>query len=319
MDACMQGAFRVPSDKVHDLGRIIEQIRTYVETDYFFGIGIGIKESHDALKQAWQSQQPYAFYDEAAGADDTEDAGTLDASLHDQPLEKAVNDGNDHWMPAEKSQNEGQDAGGPQNPDGVAQPGEETSDMAASGGGQAQSATSGGEDSGSESGDDQQGGEEQGDDPMAIVAKALLKIKEQAAAIHTLKDQNPEAFEAVRNLVQAMVALGHQVKESGPPAEGQEAKPEASEEKTEKAEAGGVFKLLKAPKLGTKKQVHMVYPDALPSPASVAGTVKDGKIKVAPVDPLTGAPRPEGWNQARSGMIMGPKGSAVSSRTPGGE
>lgn len=385
MDATMTGAFKVPSDRIHGLGRIIEQVSAYVETDYHFGIGIGIKESAEALKQAYRSSEPYAFFDEAAGADpkDEDDPRSLDTSLHDDPLQKRVdqlpggradkkspedfdpamlaagtahelehtkdrqlaeeiamdhlsedpsyyiklkaiekfeNDGNDHWMPADKGENEAQADGGPQNPSGVAKPDASSPPASPNEGASPAGETSensesseSSEDSGQQSG---QGGPQEGDDPMTMVAKALLKIKEQAAAIHTLKDRNPEAFEAVRNLVQAMVQLGHQVKDSaeGPPKE----EPEGGE-KTEKAEPVGVFKALKAPKLGTKRAAHMTYPNALPSPASVAGTVKDGKIKVAPVDPANGAPREQGWNQARAGMIVGPKGSAVSSREPNGE
>lgn len=326
MDATMTGAFRVPSDRIHDLGRIIEQISAYVETDYHFGIGIGIKESAEALKEAYRTSEPYAFFDEAAGADprDEEDPRSLDASLHDDPLKKFQNDGNDHWMPADKGESQAQADGGPQDPSGVAQPDAgsppDASAQSASpeGSESSESSESSGSSEDSSSGDDS-GQQGQGDDPMTLVAKALLKIKEQAAAIHTLKDQNPEAFEAVRNLVQAMVQLGHQVKDSGdqpPEQEGGESSGEG--EKTEKGEHG-VFKILKAPKLGTKRTAHMTYPNALPSPASVAGTVKDGKIKVAPIDPANGAAKPQGWNQARSGMVVGPSGSAVSSREPNGE
>jgi hypothetical protein len=302
-DVTVQGAFKVPADKVYDLGRIIEQLRIYVESDAFFGVGIGIKESGQALQQAYTSQVPYAFYDEAAGADKGgDDQQHLDEQLNDNPLEKAVNDGNDHWMPAEKSQNEAQANGGPQNPSGVAQPQGEGSEE---GPPPPPTPQDGGDSESSESSDEQANDGSQEQDAKAVVVKALQAIKAQAAAIQQLKQVSPEAFAAVAGIVQALVLLAHSA--SG------------KEEDVQKAE--DLFKRLHLPKpkLSSKKPAPMKYPDALASPASEAGTIKDGKIKVAPVDAESGQAKEQGWNQARSGMVVGPSGSAVSSRQPNTE
>jgi hypothetical protein len=294
-DATMQGAFRVPSDRIHDLGRVIQQLRVYVETDYFFGIGVGIKESHEALRQAWRSQEPYAFYDEAAGAaqQDGDDPRALDRELNDKPLEKFENDGHDHWQTAEASANPEQSDGGAQNPSGVANPEQPETEQA----------------EGSAQGGDIEVDDGKGDDKEDVkkmVAKALLDIKAQAAALHQLKAVKPEAFDAVKNIIQALVVMAHQLTADDDP------------EAVAKAESLWKRLRLPAPKLSPKKVNHK-YPDAIASPASAGGTIKDGSIKVAPVDPKDGSAQGQGWNQARAGMVVSPKGSAVSSRNPNGE
>lgn len=50
--------------------------------------------------------------------------------------------------------------------------------------------------------------------------------------------------------------------------------------------------------------------------APVAGTIKDGKIKVKPIDPQTGEVGETGWNGARAGMIRSKGDTAISSRQP---
>lgn len=378
-DVITQGIFVVPADQIHDFGRVIGQLRNYVETDMFAGIGIGIREAQDALRQAWKAQKPYAFYDEAAGADkDPDDALALDASLHEEPLgksghidqlpggiadekkpedfdaeqlrigtaherehtndpalaqeiamdhltedsgyylklqglEKAVNDGKDHWAPAETSENPGQEDGGAQNPSGVSSPDTEGSASANQGSlppptpQDEASNHSESSDSGGEANDGSQG-----DDAKQMVIKALLAIKAQAQAISQLQAASPDAFEAIKQVVQAMVAMAHSVGQDP------ESKESTDEESVQKAESLWKRLRLPEPKLSPKK-VDMKYPDAVASPASGGGTIKDGKIKVAPVDPKDGSARPQGWNSARAGMVVGPHGSAVSSRNPSGE
>ena len=134
-----------------------------------------------------------------------------------------------------------------------------------------------------------------------MVARALLKIKEQAKAIQVLRDSKPEAFEAVKNIVQALVVMAHQMGD-GP-------------EDVQKAET--LWKRLRLPEPKVSPAVKK-YPAAAKNP-TLGGAIHDGKAKVLPQDPLTGAAKKQGWNQMRSGAIMGPHGSAVSSRQPNTE
>ncbi len=66
----------------------------------------------------------------------------------------------------------------------------------------------------------------------------------------------------------------------------------------------------------TPLKIEAKFPD-VPAGHAAAGTIKDGKIKVKPVDPETGQALPQKWNSASAGMVRGPENTAVSSRKQG--
>lgn len=294
-----QGCLQVPADRLATLARVCKQVQDYVGTDYHFGIGVSVKESYEALRQAYETQEPWSFYDPHSKPQPVVDAQSVDAQLGE--VHKAQNDGHDHWFPAEGG-DAAQTHGGPQDPNGVARPGGEDSES-----GTATQSVAPTEDAGSQSGSaedgDSEGSEGGQQDPRQMVAQALLKIKEQAKAIQVLRDTKPEAFEAVKNIVQALVVMAHQMSEAP--------------EDVQKAET--LWKRLRLPEPKPKVSPGVKkFPAAAKNP-TLGGAIHDGKAKVLPQDPRTGAAKAQGWNQMTAGAIMGPHGSAVSSREPNTE
>lgn len=89
------------------------------------------------------------------------------------------------------------------------------------------------------------------------------------------------------------------------------------------AKSEDIDELIKAIRLPkpkkTPKKISHKFPTPPPMIAAAPGSVKDGKIKVTSIEPETLETRKTGWNGVRSGMIVGPKGSPVSSREPNTE
>lgn len=78
----MQGAFVAPAAEIHDLGRVIDELRAYVGFSYHFGIGTDLREAYYALTAAQRDQKPYVFFTEACLESELEsDGGDLGEKL----------------------------------------------------------------------------------------------------------------------------------------------------------------------------------------------------------------------------------------------
>lgn len=170
----MQGAFQVPADQVHDLGRIIDEIQAYVSMDYHFGIGIDLREAYYALMAAQRGQEPYRFFTE-------ECLKVIEEADKGQPLEARLGPSDDldtdHGQLPEGRLHKGEDPEAPM-----------------------------------EVGGDPQGGEIQPDQAAqtrALIVESLQRIKEHAPALEALATTNPAALAAVHGVVQAMVQMAH--------------------------------------------------------------------------------------------------------------
>lgn len=127
------------------------------------------------------------------------------------------------------------------------------------------------------------------------VREALQRIKEQAPIFEALKQQSPEAYDAVQRVVMAMVLMATELAGS-----------------VEKAE-----ELAKKLQLPARTPVKQKIPAAEANPGSDSGAqnLVDEK-KSLPTDPLTGLPLKTKWHSVRSGKIVGKKGGIVPSRQP---
>ncbi len=136
-------------------------------------------------------------------------------------------------------------------------------------------------------------GEEKVDDsdPRVKILKALKGIQAQAPAIEGLRAHNEPAYRAVKSIVDAMIHMARGLKKA-------EGEPQAS------------------PVFRRKGVKPLRFPPAPAIIGTTGGSVNDGKIKVNPLDMSNGAPKNQGWNQVRAGMIMSRSGSAISSREP---
>ncbi len=86
---------------------------------------------------------------------------------------------------------------------------------------------------------------------------------------------------------------------------------------TKREDIEELIKAIRLPKpKKTPKRVTHKFPVPPPMIAAAPGSVKDGKIKVTSIDTNTLEQRKTGWNGVRAGMVVGPKGSPVSSREP---
>jgi hypothetical protein len=88
---CMQGAFVVPADEIHDLGRIIDELQAYVGLDYHFGIGLDLHEAFYAVQAAQRKQEPYIFFTDECLKDTVtaEESQDLDSRLNNPEKKQA--------------------------------------------------------------------------------------------------------------------------------------------------------------------------------------------------------------------------------------
>ncbi len=316
------GAVEVPADKMTELPEVRRRFEFATDRKLTVGVGMDLPEAYKAMQFASSSGgDQIALYTQ-----DMEQA--IDADEVAKSLAKAQEDSQ---TPAEESSPQ-------QAPEESQLPPAEASPPPAAGpapAGDQQSA--GGQ---PEAGDQSQ-------DPRQAIVQALQDVKANADAIEDLKNKNPQAYEAIHAVVQAMILMaqgmmGDDVQKSERPDQDGIAPPTFSKEamdalmtkhgadaykiawaahnkaeaKKAELESEGLEKDTLPMPATTPKKGHMHYPDAPAAIGSTAGTVNDGKIKTAGVDPQSGAADQQKWHSERSGMVMGPHGAAVSSREP---
>lgn len=119
------------------------------------------------------------------------------------------------------------------------------------------------------------------------IVKALMMIKQNSDAIAQLKSIKPEAFQAVKQIVDAMILM----------AQGDMSKSEKTEDSEETSEESSS----ESSKLKKEEPV---------------GKIKNHRIKVEARDELTREKTGEHWHKVSDGMIMGATGHPVSPNKP---
>lgn len=289
LDGVWMGAFELPADKLQELAAIRDRYQSFTDMSLSMGVGLEICEAQQALEHSIrESGDRITFFTDDLENEEEESSDSLDISA----LTKA------EGSPSESSKS--QEASSSDEPP----PGTKDAQDAPGAPAQPQEASDQGQDQGSPPQDAKQ----------QIIA-ALKEIKVAAPAIEALKDRNPQAYEAVRNTVAAMISMAN-----GMVAKSEKVKKEElSPSETPDEESSTLDK----DELGTKAKRGM--PAGLPAVGAVNGTVKDGKIKDTPIDPVTTQAQPTKWHGVRSGLVTSnTTGAAVSSRRqndgpPGGK
>lgn len=150
-------------------------------------------------------------------------------------------------------------------------------------------------------GDEGQDGEQQ--DPRTAVVNALKEIKRQAPVLEQLKQSNPDAFNAVKEVVDAMILMAQGMASQGESIQ-------KSEENSERCNTCGLSKDEHDDLNKGGQGTHHEW---------AVGTMKDGKVKVTHKDIPTSAPTGTGWHSVRAGQIMSEDGHAISARNPHGK
>jgi hypothetical protein len=221
------GSVRVPADRMAELPAVVKKFDGLCEATLSVGVGMCLSESHQAMQ-----------YSQVKGGDQI--------SLYDPKMEEAVEEARkpipDALAGLAKNQKVGTEqpeapVGEAEAPEPAPEPG---TDQAHSPTPDAMPATApqvqGGDIQAPAPAQDQgQGQDEQQaqQDPRAAVVQALTKIKEQAPILEQMKQSNPDAYEAVKGVVAAMIMMAQgMVTQDGPqPTQ----KSESGEDNLEKA------------------------------------------------------------------------------------
>lgn len=180
------------------------------------------------------------------------------------------------------------------------------------------------------------------EDPRTAVVNALKQIKQQAPVLEQLKQTNPDAFNAVKEVVDAMILMAqgmatqdesvqkseHEDKLPGGLAD----KKKPSDFDQEELKAGIAHEKEHTNDETLAQEIAMDHLTEDPhyysklkkdAPGTyhewAVGTTKQGKIKVAHKDIDTNAPQGTGWHSVRAGMVMSKDGHAISARNPDGK
>lgn len=131
---------------------------------------------------------------------------------------------------------------------------------------------------------------------LSLIADTLTKVKAQAPYIEGLKQHNPQAYNAIRGIIQAMLAMAHELMGGGDDGDDQ-GQPQNDQAGGGDSVGDGMSGLHNA---SAKKYHRVTFP---------VGTEKNGKVKVRFPDGHTG------WVSATAGAILGQGGQAISSKT----
>jgi hypothetical protein len=193
------GAVEVPADRMTELPAIAKKFEEICDGTLSLGVGMTISEAHTAMRYAQtRGGDQIALY-----TPDMEDA----LQEHESPSEPdalanlgKAQTGTEEPVGFADGPEGGGEAPPPTDPQhGGANPAEDNAPLASP-------------DMSAGAPQDPNGGqaqpEQQADpDPKAIVIQALQQIKQQAPVLEQMKQTNPEAFEAVKNVVQAMIIM----------------------------------------------------------------------------------------------------------------
>jgi hypothetical protein len=341
LDLNVIGVMAVPPDKMTELPSIAQRFRDITEGTISIGVGMSLSEAYVAMKHSQSGGgDKIALYDpsmeehnqqqpqptdplaslgkaESPAQPQPEDPKNQVAGYADNPSDFGL-DENDIYADAENAEQETEKAPAPDSPAPAAP------------------ASSGGADAQQPQPQQGQGEQPQADeeDPRTVVVQALEKIKAQAQVLEQMKQTNPQAFDAVKSVVAAMILMAQGMAAEADDGEDEVNKSEPSdlvqylendghEHEWGKDEAGGYCL-----KCGSDQQAVELAKAGLPMPKPTpkrivhpwpVGTVKEGKVKVTHVDPNTNAQTGTGWKEGRAGMVMSPDGHPTSSRNPNGK
>jgi hypothetical protein len=348
LDLGTLGAVEVPADRMTELPAIAQKFEAICEGTMSIGVGMTLSEAYTAMrfssiKGGNQISLYHVEMEDAVSEHGREEpdalAGLGKSSKTGQEEPTGFADGPEDEQPQ---------AGGPTDAQhGTATPAEQGSPMAPPEQGSPMAPPDAGGGAPAGAGDPnggqvqqpggQEGGEEQQQDPRTAVVQALQMIKQQAPVLEQMKQTNPDAFEAVKAVVEAMIMMAQGMAASGGPEEGGGEEPVEKAEDLTKAGEQAESKHLKCVKCGftqlpadratdskgCKGNTPHSWPTAEVAKADLpqgyaVGTQKDGKIKVQHKDPATGANGGPAWRSVRAGQIMSEDGHAISSRNPSG-
>lgn len=224
LDLGTVGAVEVPADRMTELPGIAEKFSAAVDATLSVGVGMTLSEAYTAMKfAAIKGGDQIALYHvemehvvmggEDQPHDELEGLGKNSKTGQEEAVGFA-----DGPSDGEGSGDGGAQHGGPNPAEGDSpvgsapdtspgDPGSVSIDM--------------GSDDGDPNGGQMQGGGgkgEESEDPRAAVVQALQQIKQQAPVLEQMKRTNPQAFEAVKAVVDAMILMAQ-----GMAAEGSEA------------------------------------------------------------------------------------------------
>lgn len=278
LDGVWQGAFCVPATELQELAKIRDRYQSFTNMTLAMGVGMSLAESTQALEHTIHiGGDAITFWTQELDHVEEESEDSMDISgLEDISKAEASEASTSSQEPSSSDQapTGTRDAPVPQQ----AQPPPSAPD-----------------------GDQAQGAQ----DPREQIMAALKEIKAAAPAIESLKDRNPQAYQAIKDTVGAMIVMANGIMAKSEKARKEELSPsETPDEETS---------VLDKEELGEKQKRGLAA--GLPAVGAVNGSVKDGKIKDTPVDPVTTQAQPTKWHGARSGMVTSNfTGAAVSSR-----
>lgn len=344
LDLSILGVVMVPPDKMTELPSISQRFRDISEGSISIGVGMALSEAYIAMKHSQTGGgDRISLYDPSM--EEHQEPAPADPQAALQALGKA--DGQNQQQPEDPQD---QVTGYADNPSDFGLDGDDiyadanTAEQATEQASSASSASASAMEppKAMSASQPQQGGQQeqaQGDeeDPRTAVVQALEKIKQQAPVLEQMKTTNPQAFDAVKSVVAAMILM----------AQGMAAEMEDGDEEKEvnKSEPSDLVQYLESDdghehewgkdeagdyclKCGSDKEAIELAKAGLPMPKATpkrivhpwpVGTVKEGKVKVAHVDPNTNAQTGTGWKEVRAGMVMAPDGHPTSSRNPNGQ
>lgn len=342
LDLNLLGVMMVPPDQMTELPAIAQRFRDMTDGTISIGVGMSLSEAYVAMKHsqggggdrialydpsmeehpAPASNDPLASLGKAQGQTpqpQQQDPKDQVTGYADNPSDFGL-DENEIYADAEKAEKTTEQT--PAAPPAASSAG--APDM-----GSVQPPDQDGQQQG------QPGGEGE-EDPRTVVVQALEKIKQQAPVLEQMKQTNPQAFDAVKSVVAAMILMaqgmaaeaddgdGGDVNKSEPSDLVQYAEVDDGHEHEWGKDEGGGYCL----QCGGDQEAIELQKAGLPMPKPTprrivhpwpVGTMKEGKIKVAHVDPSTNAQTGTGWKEARAGMVMAPDGHPTSSRNPNGQ
>lgn len=327
LDLGAVGVVEVPADRMTELPAIAKKFEDICEGTLSVGVGMTISEANSAMKYAAlhggdqislytpemedalaerndKGDEVFANLGKSQKVGSEEPVGFADGPPEEQPGMASPPPDPQHGG-AHPAEGHGVQTGEPQ----VASPAQGAMEVSGAGGA-AQGDPNGGQ--------PQEGGEE---DPMQFIVQSLMAIKQQAPVLEQLKESNPDAFEAVKNVVQAMIQLAQGVTQEGGEEEGGEGESVQKSEESEKSldeVSGEESSVVEEMVQGGDVTIKAEYPAAKPHIEHPVGAMKEGKVKVEHRDPATGAAQGTGWNSVRSGQVLSEDGHAVSSRNPSG-
>jgi hypothetical protein len=336
LDLSVLGVVAVPTDRMTELPSVAQRYKDAAEAAISVGVGMSIDEAYVAMRHSQSAGgDKISLYDpkmEATTPEEPEEVDPMQAlgkselfTAHGEGFVDKQGNFYDREEALEVVAHLSKADGDTQPPAG--------SEMNASG-----SATPEQEaDTGGQVPQDPNGGQvqpEQGEeqDPRTAVIQALQKIKSQSQVLEQMKQTNPQAFDAVKSVVAAMIIMAQGLAMEDDSSDGGESETRKSEKNDHEhgdwqKDGAGEY----CGRCGGDRKIcdsETMSKAGLPMPAKTpkrikrdwpVGHVKEGSIKVAHVDPATNQVTGTSWHSVRAGMIQSEDGHPISSRNPNGK